>query len=411
MTRRGFVKGASLAMFGCGAAPAWLARAAGASPGRRKVLVTVFQRGAADGLNIVVPYGEAAYYAARPNLAVPRPGSPGDCALDLNGFLGLHPSLAPLAELYRRGELAVVAATGSPDPTRSHFDAQDYMESGTPGRKTTNTGWLNRVLAAQSAGAAPLRAVSLGTALPHALRGAQPAVAVRDVNDFGIRDAAASDALSAMYEHGDDARLEAAGKETFEAVSVLKKLAAEPYRPAPEAHYPNGRFGDSLRQIARLIKAGVGLEVAFTDIGGWDHHVNETGVRPSQGQLANLLSEFGSALAAFRADLGERMDDVVVVTMSEFGRTVKENGTRGTDHGHGSVMFVLGGGVKGGSIHGDWPGLQAAQLYEGRDLAVTTDFRAVLAELVERHLRVPDIGPVFPGYEAGAARYRGVISA
>jgi uncharacterized protein (DUF1501 family) len=396
-------------MFGCGTAPAWLARAASASTGRRKVLVTIFQRGAADGLNIVVPYGESGYYAARPNLAIARPGSGEGSALDLNGFLGLHPSLSPLADLYKHGELAIVTATGSPDPTRSHFDAQDYMESGTPGQRATTTGWLNRALAAHAPDGSPLAGVSIGAALPHALRGPQPAIAVGDLNDFGVRDAVASQALSSMYEHDGDPRLESAGRETFEAVSVLKKVATQPYRPAAGVLYPNGRFGDSLRQIARLIKAGVGLEVAFADIGGWDHHVNEAGARPSRGQLANLLSDFGAALAAFRADLGDRMEDVVLVTMSEFGRTVKENGSRGTDHGHGSVMFVLGGGVKGGAVHGDWPGLGVGQLYDGRDLAVTTDFRTVLAELVERHLRVADVSSVFPGFEVRSSHYRGVL--
>jgi uncharacterized protein (DUF1501 family) len=406
-------------MVGIGTAPLWLRRAALAAdsqannsgPGRRKkVLVAIFQRGAADGLNIVVPHGEQSYYDLRPTISVPRPGTaPGDSALDLDGFFGLHPALAPLKPLWDRKQLAIVHAAGSPDPTRSHFDAQDYMESGTPGLKATSGGWLNRALPPVSGKASPVRAVSLGAVLPRTLAGANSAVAVENLNSFNVRDGAAAKVLEAMYGSSKDQILGGTGRETFDAVSILRSIENTPYQPAAGAHYPGGKFGDSLRQIAQLIKADVGVEVAFADIGGWDHHVNETGPKASVGQLANRLGEFGSSLAAFCQDLGDRMEDVVVVTMSEFGRTAKENGNRGTDHGHANVMFAMGGPVQGGKVYGQWPGLAAEQLYERRDLALTTDFRDVLSEAVSRHLGNPNLAPVFPNYAASADRFRGYL--
>jgi uncharacterized protein (DUF1501 family) len=388
-TRRAFLKGSSLAMFGVGAAPSWLARAASASPGGKKTLVAIFQRGAADGLNIVVPFGEPRYYELRPSLAIAK-----SAAIDLNGFFGLHPGLAALKPVYDAKALAIVHAAGSPDPTRSHFDAQDYMEAGTPGRKSTTGGWLNRALAAPTPQTAPLRAVSLGPTLPRMLRGANPAVAVNSIADFQVRDAASAGMFESMYSHS------AAGRDTFEAVRILKSIQKENYAPAGGAAYPPGRFGQSLRQIAQLIKANVGVEVAFADIGGWDTHFNQP------GQLANQLSELGQALAAFYKDLGDRMADVAVVTMSEFGRTARENGSRGTDHGHANVMFVMGGGIRGGAVLGDWPGLAPEQLYESRDLAVTTDFRDVLGELVTGHLGASQIDAIFPSHRP---KYRGIV--
>jgi uncharacterized protein (DUF1501 family) len=409
-----------MAMVGVGSAPLWLQRAALAAdsqlgnsgPGKRKkVLVAIFQRGAADGLNIVVPHGEQRYYDLRPSIFVPRPSlaSAGDCAIDLDGFFGLHPSLAPLKPLWDRKNLAVVHAAGSPDPTRSHFDAQDYMESGTPGLKATNDGWLNRALPPVVGKASPVRAVSLGATLPRTLKGVNSAVAVENLNNFTVRDSAASKVLQSMYGTSQDKILGGTGRETFDAVSLLQSIEKTPYQPAAGANYPGGKFGDSMRQIAQLIKADVGVEVAFADIGGWDHHVNEMGPKPSVGQLANRLSEFSGSLAAFCQDLGDRMEDVVVVTMSEFGRTAKENGNRGTDHGHANVMFVMGGPVQGGKVYGQWPGLGVEQLYEQRDLAVTTDFRDVLSEAVSRHLGNPTLKPVFPNYVASADKFRGFL--
>jgi len=412
LSRRVFLRNSALAMVGAGAAPRWLERAAFGetiASGRRNVLVAIFQRGAADGLNIVAPFGEDRYYELRPTIAVPRPSreNPGESAIDLDGFFGLNPALAPLKPLWERHELAIVHAAGSPDATRSHFDAQDYMESGTPGRKGTNDGWLNRALPKEFHEPSPVRAISSGPVLPRSLRGARDAVAIGKVDDFSIRDAGAERTLESMYAQTQDRILNGAAHEMFEASATLQSLAKAPYQPSEGADYPRGRFGESMRQIAQLIKADVGVEVAFADIGGWDHHVNEVGPRASVGQLPNVLSAFGRGLAAFYTDLGDRMENVVVVTMSEFGRTAKENGGRGTDHGHANVMFAMGGRVAGGKVYGKWPGLAQEQLHEGRDLAVTTDFRDVLAEAVMKHLGNRDIQAVFPGYAASEEGFRG----
>jgi uncharacterized protein (DUF1501 family) len=405
MNRRLFLKSSALAMFGLGAAPAWLGRAVYAADGparRKKILVAIFQRGAVDGLNVVVPYGEKRYYELRPSIAIPQ-----NAVVDLNGFFGLHPSLAALKPLYESKRLAVIDAVGSPDPTRSHFDAQDYMESGTPGRKATLDGWMNRALPGMEAKASPVRAISLGSNLARTLRGRNDAVAINNLNDFQIRDARSSATFESMYDSTLDTTFHGAGRETFDAVKIMQSIQKQTYTPANSAKYPNGRFGQNLLQIARLIKADVGLEVAFADIGGWDTHVNEVAAVPTQGVLANNLSDFGNALAAFYQDLGDRMEDVTVVTMSEFGRTARENGNRGTDHGHANVMFVMGGAVHGGQIYGDWPGLADEQLYEGRDLNLTTDFRDVLGELVARHLGNPNLKTVFPGYTN--PKFRGIL--
>ena len=405
-TRRIFLRNSALAMVGAGAAPLWLQRAlyaADAPSPRKKILVAIFQRGAADGLNIVAPHAERRYYDLRPTIAVPRPSQASDrrddSAIDLDGFFGLHPALAPLKPIWDGGHLAIVHAAGSPDPSRSHFDAQDFMESGTPGLKSTADGWMNRSLPHESEHTSPVRAVAMGAVLPRAMRGANPAVAVQNLADFHVRNAAASDALQALYSGSNDPLLGAAGRETFEAVALLQSVEKRGYQPAAGANYPKGRFGDSLRQIAQLIKADVGVEMAFADVGGWDHHVNEVGQRVSQGQLATRLTEFGQALAAFWIDLGDRVRDVALVTMSEFGRTARENGDRGTDHGHANCMFVMGGDVRGGKVYGKWPGLEQEQLYDARDLNLTTDFRDVLGELVTGQLGNRNLNTVFPGYK------------
>ena len=415
VTRRVFLRNSALAMVGVGAAPRWLARTvyAGYSASRpKKILVAIFQRGAADGLNVVVPFGEKRYYELRPTIAVPNPGRPAeDSAIDLDGFFGLHPALAPLKPIYDAKSMAIIHAAGSPDPTRSHFDAQDYMESGTPGLKATRGGWMNRALPPGRGPASPVRALALGPSLPRTLRGSNAAVAVNDLPGFQVRDAGASEAFEAMYTKSADSVLQTTGKETFEAIRLLNSIQKQRYEPAGGAKYPTGRLGQSLLQIARLIKADVGLEVAFADIGGWDHHVNEVGQRVSQGQLPNLLREFGQSVAAFWQDMGDRMADVAVVTMSEFGRTAHENGNRGTDHGHANAMFVLGGGVLGGKVYGQWPGLEREQLYEGRDLALTTDFRDVLGELVVNHLGNRNLQAVFPNYSNDPKKFPGVLAA
>ncbi len=383
LNRRYFLRGTALAMMGVGAAPQWLARAAAGA--RKKVLVTIFQRGAMDGLSAVVPHGEKEYYALRPGLAIAAK----DC-VDLDGFFGFHPSLAPLADAFRAKQLAVIEAVGSPDPTRSHFDAQDYMESGTPGRKATADGWLNRALEPGSQ-ASPVRAVSLGPNLPRALRGSN-AAAVNSLREFRVEDPMGASAFQSLYAHAGGGELQATGKETFEAIRMVQSVQRQPYTPSGGAVYPNGRLGQSLLQIARLIKAGIGLEVAFADVGGWDTHVNQANT------LTNLLGEFARSIEAFRRDMGDGMEDVLLMTMSEFGRTARENGNRGTDHGHANIMLALGAGVRGGKVHGKWPGLAREQLYEGRDLALTTDFRDVLGEAVSAHLGNRRLEAVFPGY-------------
>lgn len=284
------------------------------------------------------------------------------------------------------------------------------MESGTPGLKATRGGWMNRALEPERGLASPVRALALGPSLPRTLRGANAAVAVNDLPAFQVRDPVASEAFEAMYTRSADSVLQTTGKETSEAIRLLNSIQKQPYEPAGGAKYPSGRLGQSLLQIARLIKADVGLEVAFADIGGWDHHVNEVGQRASQGQLPNLLREFGQSLAAFWQDMGDRMVDVAVVTMSEFGRTAHENGNRGADHGHANAMFVLGGGVRGGKVYGQWPGLEKEQPYEGRDLALTTDFRDVLGELVANHVENRNLQAVFPNYSSNPKRFRGFLA-
>jgi uncharacterized protein (DUF1501 family) len=390
-TRRFFLRASAVAMAGVGVAPSWLVRAAAEGSAKRKILVAIFQRGAADGLNVVVPFFEKLYYDMRPSIAIPPPGK-NNGGIDLDGRFALHPSLQPLKPLWDSGQLAIVEATGSPDPTRSHFDAQDYMESGTPG-KLSEDGWLNRALPPAGPAPSPLRAIAIGTQLPRTLRGSRPAVAVNNLEQFQVRNQKTSGIIESMYATTADAKLLASGRETFEAVKMIESISRAPYTPANGAQY-QGEFGRSLQQVARLIKADVGVEAAFADIGGWDHHSNEA------PQLATLLGQFGGSLAAFVRDMGDRMEDIVLVTMSEFGRTAREDGNGGTDHGHGNVMTVLGGAVRGGQIYGRWPGLEPEQLYERRDLAVTTDFRDVLGELVSQHLG-QKIDQVFPGYKPG----------
>jgi uncharacterized protein (DUF1501 family) len=401
-SRRVFMKNGGLALLSLGFAPAFLARtveAAGAA--RRKILVTIFQRGAVDGLNMIVPFGEKDYYASRPSIAIPRPGG-ADSAVDLDGFFGLHPRLASLKPLWDSKQLAIVHASGSPDGTRSHFDAQDYMESGTPGVKSTQDGWLNRYLhAREHAEATPFRAVALAPQMPRSLQGLAPALAIGQIGQFGIRAGQGTEMMQASFESeyaaAADKVLNKTGGQAFDAVRMLKAADPAKYQPENGAEYPRSGYGEALRQIAQLIKADVGLEVAFAEAGGWDTHVNQGS---SVGQLAGRLDDFARGIAALARDLGDRMSDVVILTMSEFGRAVAENGNRGTDHGHGNAMMIIGGqNVRGGKVYGRWPGLAREQRYDGRDLAVTTDFRSVFSEVVRGHLGVTDTKSIFPGFK------------
>ncbi|MHB2019841.1 MAG: DUF1501 domain-containing protein [Candidatus Xenobia bacterium] len=400
MSRRGFIKSGAIALLGFAIGPRFLERAVAATPGsRNKVLVAIFQRGAADGLSMVVPYGDTNYYSVRSSIAIPQPGRGPESAVDLDGFFGLNPALSPLKPIWDAGHLAIVHASGSPDGSRSHFDAQDYMESGLPGRSTPD-GWLNRAMQAQPMpGQTAFRAVALSPVMPRTLRGTFPAVAMTDVNSFAIRDRGnnvAARGFEGMYDQTVNDVLHGTGRETFTAIKMLHdKIGKGPYQPANGAQYPRNPLGRSLGEIARLIKADVGLEVAFTDMGGWDTHANQGNGR---GRLAANLRGFGDALAAFYQDLGDRMGDVVVLTMTEFGRMVKENGSGGTDHGHASCNFVMGGPVHGRKVYGQFPGLAPEQLYQGRDLAVTTDFRNVFSEICSSHLGIRDLRNVFPGF-------------
>lgn len=408
-SRRFFLRNGALALGGTTAIPGFLVRsvlaqATATAPQRR--FVVIFQRGAADGLNIVVPFRERNYYAMRPGIAIPQ-----DQVLDLDGFFGLHPSLASFKLLYDQGHLAIVHAVGSPDMTRSHFDAQDFMESGTPGNKSTRDGWLNRALQAEDLRRrvqhSAFRAVALSANLPFTLAGGVPAIALNNVANFaigghGAQPSVAASAFEAMYSSSRDRVFHAAGEETFDAVQMLRAANPAQYTPANGADYPNTEFGNNMRQIAQLLKADLGVEAAFTDVTGWDTHQNQGGVN---GQLANRLRDFSDSIAAFWRDMGDNAEDINLVTMSEFGRTARENGTGGTDHGHANVMFVLGGHIRGGKVYGKWPGLDNDQLNQGRDLALTTDYRQVLGELVTSTFGASNLGIVFPGAQIAPSRF------
>jgi uncharacterized protein (DUF1501 family) len=400
VTRRGFLRGGALALVGTSVIPAFLTRSVYAEVARaaagKKKLVVVFQRGACDGLNVVVPYKEPNYYAMRPTIGIAQKD-----LMDLDGFFGLHPAMASVKPLFDQGHLAMVQAAGSPDPSRSHFDAQDYMESGTPGVKSTVDGWLNRALQVEPERVKPsvFRAVALGPEVPRTLAGRVPAIAVANLADFSVAGKGAvaegeSSAFQAMYDESSDALLHGTGADTFEAVKMLKATNPAAYVPAAGVEYPKSAFGNSLKQVAQLLKANLGVEAAFSDVGGWDTHQNQGG---SEGQLAGRLRDFSDTIAAFWKDMGDEAENVTLVTMSEFGRTARQNGTGGTDHGHANVMFVLGGQVKGGKVYGKWPGLANEQLNEGRDLVVTTDFRNVLGEAAYKTLGVRKLDAVFPG--------------
>ena len=409
ITRRVFLKSSGVAMVTLGFAPSFLARTVEASGVRRKLLIAVFQRGAVDGLNMIVPFGEAEYYRVRPSIAIDRPGRELG-AVDLNGFFGLHPRTAALKPLWDNRSLAIVHACGSPDSTRSHFDAQDYMESATPGVKSTKDGWLNRYLQVAHEADSPLTAVAMTRQMPRSLQGHAPALAMGSVGEFGVRGGMDTrDSFESAYAAAADQVLKGTAHDAFDAMRTLSSAAGQQqYRPANGATYPRTPFGQSLQEIARLAKADVGLEIAFAESNQWDHHVNEGG---ASGQIANRLADFAGGIAALAQDLGDRMADTIILTMSEFGRAVAENGNRGTDHGHGNAMIVIGGAVKGGEIYGDWPGLTVEQRFEGRDLKITTDFRDVFGEVVMRHLGADETtaAKVFPGYGVNPRAFRNLI--
>jgi uncharacterized protein (DUF1501 family) len=413
-SRRVFLKQGAFAFVSLGFAPSFLARTAFAAgrSGRPKLLIAIFQRGAVDGLSVVVPFGENDYYRARPSIAIGRPNGGENAAIDLDGFFGFNPRLQALKPLWDARQLAIVHACGSPDSTRSHFDAQDYMETATPGVKSTGDGWLNRYLQARRDEAAtPFRAVALTPQLPRTLQGPASALAVNQLGQFGIRGGQGSETIGASFEAeyaaASDRVLNGTGREAFDAIKMLKATDPAKYEPAPGADYPRSAFGQALKQVAQLAKSNVGLEVAFAEAGGWDTHVNQGA---GQGQLGGRLDDFGRSIAALAVDLGDRLDDTVILTMLEFGRAVSENGNRGTDHGHGNAMLVIGGNVRGGHVYGRWPGLARERLYDGRDLAVTTDFRDVFGEIIVRHMGVANADPVFPGHALKPAAFPGLFA-
>ena len=428
VNRRVFLKQGALAFVCMGSGPFWgprflrqtaFAADLSASSTSNKILICIFQRGAVDGLSMVVPYGDSNYYQNRQDisLAAPSQSAGENGTLDLDGYFGLHPALAPLLPLYQQGHLAAIQACGSPNSSRSHFDSQDLMESGVDEDKSVQDGWLNRLLGCCPEDAAKktaFRAVSMTSVIPRSLQGDEDSLAIRDLDTFGMAGDTSvpltgpsntANGFESMYGAAVDTVLHGTARESFDALDLLEKTRTDAYQPTSGAVYPQGNFGRNLKQIAQLIKANVGLQVAFAEVDGWDTHANQGSAK---GQLSTRLGAFGQALAALHKDLGDRMADVVVVTMSEFGRAVKQNGNRGTDHGHGTCFFALGGSIKGGKVYGDWPTLAPDKLFQGRDLAVTTDFRDVFGEICSRHFGVSmDAMPkLFPQYAVDAKRFR-----
>lgn len=421
-SRRVFLKHGAIAMAAIGASARWnpgvlgrmsLAADSASSAQGKKVLICLFQRGAADGLNMVVPHGDPFYYKHRQEIAIARParGKADGSALDLDGFFGLHPSLDALLPLYKSGHMAAIHACGSPSSSRSHFDMQDFMEAAAPDNKSVTSGWVNRAIRTRpEPHASPFRAVSMTSVLPRTLQGEADALAIRDLATFGVNSTAGTTNMAAgfegMYDNAVDGVLHGAARESFDAISMLKKADVAQYRPARGVKYPPNSFGRAMMQVAQLIKANVGLEVAFVEMDGWDTHAGQGG---AAGHLADRLLDFSRGIAALFTDLGDRMNDVLMLTMSEFGRAARQNGNRGTDHGHATCFLALGGSIRGGRILGEWPGLAPEKLFEERDLAVTTDFRDVFAEVCAKHFGIPAdrLTDVFPNYATDTARFRG----
>ncbi|GAB2549715.1 DUF1501 domain-containing protein [Rufibacter soli] len=409
-SRRGFLKSGALALFaaGLGGVPNFLAQAASshkilAPYKKNKILVTIFQRGAMDGLMAVSPFTDEHLKKARPSLFMSAARSAANPLIDLDGRFGLHPSMQAFAPLFQEKRLAIVHGVGSPNPTRSHFDAQDYMEAGTPFHKGTPSGWLNRAVGLLGHEAAtPFQAVSLTSSLPKSFYGDHAAVAISNLQDFAIQMRGnpratniASHSFEDLYDQTSSTLLNKTGKESFEALKMLQKSDVKNYIPANNAVYPNSPLGNSLKQIAQLIKMDVGLEVAFTETGGWDTHFNQG---TAQGTFARNVNDLSQSITAFWTDLEAYQDDVDVMTMTEFGRTVHQNGSNGTDHGRGSCMFILGNNVNGGLVHGKVPALAIENLEDGRDLPVTTDFRSVFSEVAGRHLNIQKDSVLFPDW-------------
>ncbi len=407
--RRIFLRSGALALLSLGGAPRFLDRLALAAPAagsasRPKVLVSIFLRGAMDGLMAVPLLDGSDLDPLRPKLALSATRSDGPAVAELDGRFGLHPAFAPLLPLWSEGRLGIVHAVGSPNPTRSHFDAQDYMETGTPWRKGTASGWLNRLAATTgSPGGSPFRALSLSPELPRSLKGDEPALAIEDLSDFRISIPPVPSVtrelgfdLEELYRRDVDGLIKNRGREMFDALRAFSQQELEAYRRQRGGRYPRSALGSSLLQIAYLIKAGVGLQIACAESGPWDTHAFQG---TTSGAFATVAGDLAASIAAFWSDIEPYQDDVVVLTMTEFGRTVRENGSAGTDHGHGSCLFVVGNRIDGGRVYGDFPErLVPELLFEGRDLPVTTDFRAIFSEVAGKLFGVADDERVFPGW-------------
>lgn len=397
MKRRDFIKDSGLFLLTSASIPSLfgIANAVESEKRREKVLVVIFQRGAADGLSMIVPHGDADYTKQlRPSTFLDRKDT-----IKLDEFFGLHPALKNLMPLWESKKFAAIHQVGSTHETRSHFDAQDYMESGVPGVKSIEDGFLNRLLLKihDENETSIFKGVAMQPNLPRSMWGTSGAFAMNSIQEFSKADlgkvsaAGISKGFESMYDSALDQALRGAGQNSIEALKLLKKL------PGGGGSYPKSKLGKRMSDIARLIKGGVGLRIAMTDCGGWDTHQRQGAVN---GQLANNLADLGGSIAAFMDDLGTLSKDVCVVTMTEFGRTVKENGNGGTDHGHGSVMFLVGEKVIGRQVRSRWTPLNPELLYEGRDLPVTTDFRDVWCEVFTSHLGIPDAQSVFPDFSA-----------
>jgi uncharacterized protein (DUF1501 family) len=399
--RRDFLKTTGLATLALSTADFALAQSAPApAPGQAPAasgdtLVVVYLRGALDGLSAVVPYTDPNYYAQRPSLAIARPSAASAASIALDAQFSLHPALAPLKPMWDAGELAIAHAVGLVTPSRSHFDAQDFMERAWMEKLGLTTGWLNRYLSASASERdKTFRAVGLGRALPRALAGPAPTVGLSSIESFGIsssstRGAALEATLLDTFAGSD--MLGSTAQRAFAAVDELAAIPNRNYAVENGAVYPNSSFAYQLKDLSQLIKSNIGVEVATLDLGGWDTHNNQN------NELPNLLDELAKSLAAFRTDLGARMQRVTVITMTEFGRRVAQNGSQGTDHGRGSCMFAMGAGVAGKQVYAEWPGLAANQLDSG-DLRVSTDYRSVLAELLSKRYGRSDLSSIFPGY-------------
>ena len=421
LSRRGFLKAGGLTLFGVGimgGIPAFIAEAAVqdkilAPYKKGKTLVCIFQRGAMDGLMAVTPFTDQYLKAGRPHLFMDAAKNGNDNPLiDLDGKFGLHPSMKVFEPMFREKRLGIVHGIGSPNNTRSHFDAQDYMESGTPFNKGTASGWLNRAVGLLGHDAlTPFTAVSLTSSIPRSFYGDNPAVAISNLQDFALQMRGnpmaanlAAKSFEELYDQAAPGLLKNTGKESFDALKILQRAGVKNYTPANGALYPNSALGSSLKQIAQLIKMNVGLEIAFTESNGWDTHFNQG---TANGIFARNVADLSNSMMAFWTDIGSNyQDEVTLMTMTEFGRTVHQNGTGGTDHGRASCNFILGNNVNGGKVHGIMQPLAVDNLEDGRDLAVTTDFRNVFSEVADKHLKINNDKALFPDF---AARQIGIL--